>query len=233
MFNHKDIIAQNIKILNERDVSIISNNNDEDYLFSALTVEGGGVFKKGIAIGIQDKMVSGLLMYDDENFYGYSQKYGLCLLSTHAEYSELLIPEHIFENKENRNTLQPVQLNTSEHFQNLKETEKIENKNLNIDLQIKDSNNFYIIIPETYSTTKFILTFDITYIFDLNSIISSLTLVLVNDSSKTAFFKIINDNCYYEDNFDNRIEKNSVNKINVEIINNNYFIMSKKTFRKI
>ena len=49
MLNQKDIVAQNIKILSGKNVSVI-NNNDEDYIFSALTVEGGGAFKKGISI---------------------------------------------------------------------------------------------------------------------------------------------------------------------------------------
>lgn len=230
MFNQKDILAQNIKILNEKEVSIISNP-DEDYLYGALTVEGGGVFKKGLAIGMQEKMISGLLIYDDENFYGFSEKYGLSLLSPHPEYNELSIPNNIFENKDSRNILQPVQKNT-ENFQNLKETDKIENKNLNIDLQIKDSNNFYIVIPDDYSNSKFILTFDITYIYDLNSIISNLTLVLVNESNKDVFFKIMNNNCYYEKNFDKIVEKKTLSKINVEVINNNYFMISKISFQK-
>ena len=229
MFNQKDIIANNIRILNNKDVSAIVND-DETYLFSALTVEGGGVFKKGLSIGMQEKMIPGLLMYDDENFYGFSEKYGLCLLSTHPEYNELFIPNNVFENKDERNKLQPVQVNSSEHFQNLKDTEKIENKNLNIDLEIKDSNNFYIVIPENYSNSKFIITFDITYIYDLNSIISNLILILINESNKSLFFKIINDNCYYEKDFNNEIEKNTLNRINLEVINNNYFIINKKTF---
>lgn len=231
MSNQKDIIAQNIKILNTKEVSII-NNEDEDYIFSALTVEGGGVFKKGLSIGMQDKMVSGLMIYDEENFYGFSEKYGLSLLSTHPEYNQLTIPESIFENKADRNTLQPIQNKPSEHFQNLKDTEKIENKILNIDLQIKDVNNFYIIIPTEYSLNKFILTFDINYIYDLNSIISNLSLVLINESNKSAFFTITNENCYYEDNFNKELEKNSINKLNLEIIDNNYFIISKKSFTK-
>lgn len=231
MSNQKDIIAQNIKILNTKEVSII-NNEDEDYIFSALTVEGGGVFKKGLSIGMQDKMVSGLMIYDEENFYGFSEKYGLSLLSTHPEYNQLTIPESIFENKADRNTLQPIQNKPSEHFQNLKDTEKIENKILNIDLQIKDVNNFYIIIPAEYSLNKFILTFDINYIYDLNSIISNLSLVLINESNKSAFFTITNENCYYEDNFNKELEKNSINKLNLEIIDNNYFIISKKSFTK-
>ena len=231
MFNQNDIIAKNIKIINEKEVSII-NNDDEDYIFSALTVEGGGVFKKGIAIGMQEKMVPGLIIYDSENFFGFSEKYGLSLISTHPEYIELSIPDNIFENKLERNVIQPTNKNNSEHFQNLKETEKIENKNLNIDIELKDTNNFYIIIPENYDISKSILSFNITYIFDLNTIISNISLVIINKSNKEAFFKITNNNCYYEDNFDNTLNKNSINKIFLEIINNNYFIVHKKKYSK-
>lgn len=231
MFNQNDIIAKNIKIINEKEVSII-NNDDEDYIFSALTVEGGGVFKKGIAIGMQEKMVPGLIIYDSENFFGFSEKYGLSLISTHPEYIELSIPDNIFENKLERNVIQPTNKNNSEHFQNLKETEKIENKNLNIDIELKDTNNFYIIIPENYDISKSILSFNITYIFDLNTIISNISLVIINKSNKEAFFKITNNNCYYDDNFDNILNKNSINKIFLEIINNNYFIVHKKKYNK-
>lgn len=230
MLNQKDIIARNIKIINDKDISIINNNDDENYLFSALTVEGGGVFKKGIAIGMQEKMVPGLIIFDNENFYGFSDKNGLSLLSTHMEYNELSMPKNIFENTINK--LQPVQNNSSENFKNLKETEKIENKNLNIDLQIKDTNNFYIIIPNEYSNNKFILTFDINYLYDLNSIISNLSLVLINNSNKSIFFKLVNDNCYVENNFSYEVEKNTISKINAEIINTDYFILTQKKFTK-
>jgi len=110
MFSQKDIIAKNIKIINEKEVSII-NNDDEDYIFAALTVEGGGVFKKGIAVGMQEKMVPGLIIYDSENFFGFSEKYGLSLISTHPEYIELSIPDSIFENKSDRNIIQPTNKN--------------------------------------------------------------------------------------------------------------------------
>ena len=219
-----------LKILSNKDITII-NNDDEDYIFGALTVEGGGVFKKGIALGIQERMVPGLVMYDNENFYGFSEKHGLCLLSTHQEYNELVIPENVFLNKDERNTLQPLSKNVSENFQNLKETDKIENKNLNIEIHLKESNNFNIIIPENYNINKFILTFDILFIYDLNSIISSLSLVLINRSNRPAFFKIVNTNCYFEDNFTNDIDKNSAIKIHLEVINNNCFIIKKSTFR--
>ena len=224
--NQKDIIAQNIKILNNKDVSQIINK-DSTYIFSALTVEGGGVFKKGLAIGMQDKMINGLLLYDNENFYGYSDKNGLSLLSSHQEYCELDIPLSSFENKEER--LQPVPKNTSEHFNTMSSTTKEIHKNLNIDLHIEDTNNFYITIPSIYNESAFILTFDITYIYDMNSIISNLTIAIINESDKDVFFKITNK-CYYAKDFDNKIDKKSVTKIGLEIINENCFIIYKNSF---
>ena len=229
----KDIIVQNIKILNNKDISVI-HNEDEDYIFGSLTSDGGGVFKKGIAIGIQDKMVSGLMIYDSENFYGYSDKYGLCLLSPHPDYNELMIPESIFFEKEARNTIQPSQTNSSESFKNLKETEKVDayDKRLNIDIMIKDTNNFFIVIPAAYNDNKFKLSFDINFIYDLNSIISSVSLAFINESNRKANFKIMNDICYFEQNFSNDIGEQSINKISVEIINSSYFMISNKIFKK-
>jgi hypothetical protein len=226
MFNQKDIISKSLKIVSTMDVSIINNNDNNDYTFSALTCEGGGVFKKGISIGMQNKMIPGLIIYDDENFYGFSSKHGLSLLSTHPEYIELNIPETVFDNK---NTLQPIDKNQSQHLQNLNET--IKDKKLNIDIDIKDTNNFYIIIPDNYSLSKFVLYFDITFLYDLNSIISNISLVIINKSVKSLFFNIINNNCYFEDNFKNEIMKNSIYKINCEVINENYFLISNKIFR--
>jgi len=225
MLNQKDIVTKSLKIVDTKDISIINNEDEDDYLFSALTCEGGGVFKKGIAIGMQEKMVSGLIMYDSENFYGYSEKYGLSLLSTHPEYVELNIPESIFENK---NILQPIDKNPSEHLQNLKETTK--DKRLNIDIEIKDTNNFYIIIPQNYSLSNFRLIFDISFLYDLNTIISHISLVFINNSNKSLFLNIKNDNCYFEDKFNNELIKNSIYKINCEIINSDYFLITTKNF---
>jgi len=39
MYNQIDISAQNIKVLNDKEVSVIENK-DEDYIFSTLTVNG-------------------------------------------------------------------------------------------------------------------------------------------------------------------------------------------------
>ena len=105
-------------------------------------------------------------------------------------------------------------------------------KILNIDLQIKDTNNFYIILPKNYEENKFILTFNIKYIFDLNSIISNISLIFINNSNKIAHFKVVNENCYYEDGYNDDIGVNSINKIQLEIITGEYFILSKKIFKK-
>jgi hypothetical protein len=225
MLNQKDIVTKSLKVVDTKDVSIINNEDDDDYLFSALTCEGGGVFKKGIAIGMQEKMIPGLIMYDSENFFGYSEKYGLSLLSTHPEYVELNMPDTIFENK---NVLQPIDKNQSEHLQNLKETTK--DKRLNIDIEIKDTNNFYIIIPQNYSLSKFRLIFDISFLYDLNTIISNVSLVFINNSNKSLFLNIKNDNCYFENKFENELIKNSINKINCEIINEECFLITNKNF---
>jgi len=234
MIHHKDTIAPNIKVINKRDATIINNNDDEDSVFAPFTVEGGAYLKKGVILGIQEKMISGLLLYDNENFYGFSDKHGLSLLSPHTEYNELEIPQTVFLS-ERPNILQPKSTSSqnNEFFQNDDNTSnKIENKNLNIDLQIKDTYNFYITIPESYSNAKFALTFDITYIYDLNSIISNITLVFLNKSSKSAFYKIKNDNCYYISDFDNEINKNCVIKINLEIVNEDCFLINKLNFHK-
>ena len=234
MIHHKDTIAPNIKVISKRDATIINNNDDEDSVFAPFTVEGGAYLKKGVVLGIQEKMISGLLLYDNENFYGFSDKYGLSLLSPHTEYNELEIPQTVFLS-ERPNILQPKSTSSqnNDYFQNdVNNSNKIENKNLNIDLQIKDTYNFYINIPESYSNAKFALTFDITYIYDLNSIISNITLVFLNKSSKTAFYKIKNDNCYYISDFDNEINKNCVIKINLEIVNEDCFLINKLNFHK-
>jgi hypothetical protein len=178
-------------------------------------------------------MVPGLMIYDDENFYGYSDKYGLCLLSTHPDYNELEIPESIFVEKPEK--IQASQTsNNGPNFKDLKDTIKQgdANKSLNIDIDIKDSNNFYISIPSYYNKTKFMLSFDINFLYDLNSIITSVNLAFVNESQKPVQFKIINHNCYFEKGFLNTVLPGTINKINMEIIGNNYFIVSQKIFEK-
>lgn len=54
MLNQKDYVFNSLKITDKKEISVI-NNDDSDYIFSSLTCEGGGVFKNGIAIGMQEK----------------------------------------------------------------------------------------------------------------------------------------------------------------------------------
>jgi hypothetical protein len=49
-------------------------------------------------------------------------------------------------------------------------------------------------LSKEYSNNKMIITFDITYIYNLDTIISNLSLVIINESTKSVFFKIISPN---------------------------------------
>ena len=61
-------------------------DEDNNYNSGTLTCLGGASFHKGLSIGMQDRMVNGLLIYDDENFFGYSEKNGLILLSLNYDF---------------------------------------------------------------------------------------------------------------------------------------------------
>ena len=126
--------------------------------------------------------------------------------------------------------MQPVQPN--DLFKSSDNIDKNENKNLNIDLEIKDTNNFYIMIPNSYNTSQFIITFDINYIYDLNTIISNIVLVIVNECNKSLFFKFKNNNIYYQENFNNIINENSIVKLSLDVINKDYFIVNKFIYKK-
>ena len=76
----KDAVISTLKVTSEND--------------DALLIKGGGIIKKGIVLGMREEMTSGLLVYDGENFYGFSEKFGISLLSPHTEFIPLLIPEN-------------------------------------------------------------------------------------------------------------------------------------------
>jgi hypothetical protein len=93
-----DLNINFLNVLNNKDVTQLNNN----IFKSALTVEGGGVIKKGLKIGYQENMVSGLLIYDNENFFGYSDKYGLTPLSKHNDYTQLEIDNYGLDASDHR-----------------------------------------------------------------------------------------------------------------------------------
>jgi len=232
MLRYKDIVGQNVKVLSTKDVSIINNENDEDdYIFGALTVEGGGSFKKGVAIGMQEKMIPGLIVYDNENFYGFSEKHGLLLMTQNSEYNQLEFPDSILVD-ETKDKLQPTKTtNGMDNFENVKNSE-VSNKNLNIDLQVKDSSFFYLAIPEKYNTVKYTITFDINYVYDMSSVISYLSFSIINETNKPVFFSITNKNCYFENSYSNIVKEKSILNIETKFINENYILVSTKSFFK-
>ena len=136
MYN-KDTKLNTLLLNNKKEVFSINNEN-EKYNYGTLTCLGGGSFHKGLSIGMQDKMVNGLLIFDDENFFGFSEKNGLILLSLNHDFRELEIPL-LDSNSENN--------------------EKI----LNIDLTFRDIINYYLKIPDTIDKHNISLIFNINF----------------------------------------------------------------------
>jgi hypothetical protein len=221
---YADLNTNFLNVLNNKDVSYVDNGKN-DIFKASLTVEGGGVIKKGLKIGYQEKMVSGLLIYDNENFFGYSDKYGLTLLSKHNDYTELIIEKDFFE-KNNIQKIAPTQTNGS------KDMIKNNNNDLNkivpikLDIEFKDLNNFYLTIPSLYSNKQFNLNIELELSIHSECLITNLNIVLVNESNKNVSYKFINNNCYYQKGFDNIVNGNNIIKINIELIDKKYFLIS-------
>ena len=170
MFN-KDNKFNTLVLSGKKDVFPM-NNDGENYNYGTLTCLGGGSFHKGLSIGMQDKMVSGLLIYDDENFYGYSEKNGLMILSNNLDFKELEMP--VFDSS-------------------LEKQEKI----LNIDLTFRDITNYYISIPKEIEQFDIQLIFNITFIYDEESAVNNLNFYIMNDYKKDVKINIKNNNIYY------------------------------------
>ena len=194
MFN-KDNKFNTLVLSGKKDVFPM-NNDGENYNYGTLTCLGGGSFHKGLSIGMQDKMVSGLLIYDDENFYGYSEKNGLMILSNNLDFKELEMP--VFDSS-------------------LEKQEKI----LNIDLTFRDITNYYISIPKEIEQFDIQLIFNITFIYDEESAVNNLNFYIMNDYKKDVKKNIKNNNIYYSGV---KLKKNneSIIKLNITFINNEH-----------
>ena len=216
-----DLNANFLNVLNNKDVIHIDN----DVFKGALTVEGGGVIKRGLKIGYQEKMVSGLLIYDNENFFGYSDKYGLTLLSKHNDYTELIIEKDFFE-KSDIQKIYPIQTNGGKDM--LKNSSIDLNKiiPIKLDIEFKDLSNFYLTIPSIYSNKQFNLNIDLELLINKECLITNITIAIINESSKNISYKFINNNCYYQKGFDKIVNGNNIVKINVELIDKKYFLIS-------
>ena len=217
MYKNKDSIINTLTIKNTKEVSTIYNEDQEDYIHSSLTCSGGGVFNKGVCIGMQEKMNSGLLLYDNENFYGFSDKFGLVLLSNNNEYRELEIEEI------KNNTLQPIQPGN---------TNNIENKKITLNIYIKDNPNFHIIIPNNINEL-FLFEFNIQYIINDETMISKLNIIFINKSNKNIKINHIGNNLYFKK--ENKIinideNMNNIIKYDIDIISNEYILISSEKF---
>ena len=210
MSKYKDGIFSKLTITNNSEVKEIYND-DDTYIYSSLTTEGGLSVHKGISLGMQDKMVSGLMIYDNENFYGYSEKYGLILLSNNNEYQELEIPD-LNSNKLNAN-----------------EDNQLEKKKLNVNLILKDNNNYFLKINKYVSDIELI--FDITFIIDDETMLSNYSLVLLNESIINIKINFTGNNLYFSNNFSNDIKSKEFVKFNIDLINNDYILIDKVVYK--
>ena len=227
---YNDVNAQSLNIFSEREVNYINNGRIE-YYQGAFNCDGGATIGKGIKIGYQEKLVSGLVIYDNENFYGYSEKYGLSLLSLHQEYTELMFDEEVFDNHTDVHKITPSVTS------NGKDMVKINNdfvkiKNIDIHIDMKDLTKYYIIVPKKYIEKNFIL--NLNFLIDINEecVIKNLDIVIINESNKIIKINIDSRKNIYIHNFDEDIEGNEIRKILFENINDQYFLLDQKKYKK-
>ena len=210
MSKYKDGIFSKLSITNNSEVKEIYND-DDTYIYSSLTTEGGLSVHKGISLGMQEKMVSGLMIYDNENFYGYSEKYGLILLSNNNEYQELEIPD-LNSNKLNAN-----------------ENNQLEKKKLNVNLILKDNNNYFLKISKYVSDMELI--FEINFLIDDETMLSNYSLVLLNESIINIKINFTGNNLYFSNNFNDNIKSKEFVKFNIDLINNDYILIDKVLYK--
>lgn len=196
----------NSLILNNKKEVFSIINDGENYNHGTLTCLGGGSFHKGVSIGMQDRMVNGLLIFDDENFFGYSQKNGLILLSINYDYKELEMPNM---------------------DSNLEKQEKI----LNIDLTFRDIINYYINLPNTIDKYNISLVFNIKFIYDDESLVNQINFHIINDNKKEIQYNISNNNIYYSSSKFKK-NNNSIIKFNVNYIDIEHMICNIEKYTK-
>jgi hypothetical protein len=203
--NTKNENINTLKILNQKEVYQVKNE-DEKLNFGSLTCFGGGSFHRGLSIGMQEKMISGLLVYDNENFYGFSEKHGLTLMSENKEFKELEMPrfDSSLENKQ---------------------------KELNIDLTLVDTQNFYIRIPNEIERFNIDLLFNVNFNYDDESVINKINIYFINDTQKNVKFIFKNKNMYKKgDDFINN--QGSIIHFESTYLNKNYSICSIHQYKK-
>ncbi len=237
---NRNEIINNLKIISEEEVSAYQDKFSDDVNYmAALNVEGGGAFKKGVKIGLQENLVGGIIIYDGENFIGFSEKYGICLLSNHHNNINLQLPESIFIEKKQVQTerkIKPVQQNdfdfdSSKNKNELTkplENELVQNleKKLNMDIEVKDLGYFYTTIPKIYENTKFELIFDIKILYDEQAFLSEIYIVFINPTDKKIKIEFNQKNLYFTENFRKIIYEKEICEIKVRRINKFYILVN-------
>ena len=151
----------------------------EEECFGPFIVNGGSIFKKGMIVGMQDKMVNGLLFYDKQNFYGYSEKYGICLLSPHFEYQQI---EYEVETPKRS----PIQTTYGHDTYQTTTPSPVP-----LEIVFQDSMNYYVLVEEMLHPV-----FELELFYDLNSIVPCVQLVFINRGKYPCRILFKNKNVY-------------------------------------
>ncbi len=222
--NRKEII-NNLKIISEEEVSAFEDKiSDEIHYMSALSCEGGGSFKKGVRIGLQENLVGGVIIYDGENFLGFSEKYGMCLLSNHHNNIYLQLPESIFTEKKNK--IKPIANPNEVDKKNDNNQNNLNEKKLNMDIEVKDLNYFYTIIPKIYESSNIQLTFDVKILYDEQTFISEIYIVFINSTNKKIKIDLNQQYLYFTSDFRHDINENEICEVKIRRINKQYIIVN-------
>lgn len=223
-----DGIFHTLKITNKEEVNSFDNKKTgEVQTIAPLIVEGGASFNKGIKLGIQENLIPGLIIYDGENFLGFSEKFGLCLLNTYSHSTYLELPTTIFQQEKRM-----IQSKQSGHFNEEKERDTKEKtiKNLKIEIEVKEIPTFYVVIPEIHNYTSFELNFDIHLIFGESQFLSQVDIIFINESSRDISFQIQNEKIRYEKEFDRIVEGKGVKQVHFHSIKNYLLLISSKDY---
>lgn len=222
-----DSIYHTLKITNKEEVNSFENKKTgEVQTIAPFIVEGGASFSKGIKLGIQENLIPGLIIYDGENFLGFSEKFGLCLLNTYSHSTYLELPSTIFQQEKRK-----IQSKQSGHFNEEKEKENEKTiKNLKIEIEVKEIPTFYVVIPEIHNYTSFELNFDINLIFGESQFLSQVDIFFINESNRDISFQIQNEKIRYEKEFVKIVEGKGVKQVHFHSIKNYLLLISSKDY---
>jgi hypothetical protein len=219
--NSRNPILQSLKITSQEEVQVIEDTvHEKIHTMAPLLVEGGVSVGKGIKIGIQENLVGGMMVYDGENFLGFSEKFGLTLLSNHHQSTYLEIPLSIFQKK-----ILPTTSSETKDDRKFQELDGI--KKMNMALEIKDISTFYIRIPEIYGTSTFQLFFQIELFFEENHFVSEIQLYIINESKKNISFDFQNKmKIFYQKEFLKSLEGFQIRQIKIHRVSPQHLFIS-------